>query len=269
MARGTMEPTAPVNPYSAPSAELDVARSRTQSANLENALEGRYDFRIGEVMDEAWALVNGMKASFWGAAVVIGIIYLIVDTGCAIIFGMFMGELPPLMVNVVYKSVVSVVMTPLMMGLYMMCVRRALDAPISFSTAFSYLSRSGTAILGTLLVTLLRSLGFALLLIPGIYLAVGYQLTTQLICDQELSAWRSMETSRRAIHHHWWRVLGLNLVAFFLLLISGIPLGIPLIWTIPWYFMVSAVLYRKIFFAAGPAPDMPAPNVSPAGPPRA
>ena len=29
-------------------------------------------------MDEAWRLVKGMKASFWGAAIVIGLIYLVV-----------------------------------------------------------------------------------------------------------------------------------------------------------------------------------------------
>ena len=36
-------------------------------------------------MDEAWGLVKGMKASFWGAAIVIGLIYLVVDalTGVA------------------------------------------------------------------------------------------------------------------------------------------------------------------------------------------
>ena len=41
---------------------------------------------------------------------------------------------------------------------------------------------------------------------------------------------------------------------------------IPLIWTLPWMCTVYGVLYRRIFFA-GPPPEMPAPYVSPPGPP--
>jgi hypothetical protein len=264
-----MEPTAPVNPYAPPRAELEVAPTFGRTASLENAVEGRYDFRVGEVMDEAWTLVKGMKASFWGAAVVIGIIYLIVDTVGSVVLAMIVGENPNTLVKSVHSAIVGVVMTPLTMGLEMMCVRRALGAPISFSTAFSYFSRSGPAILGALLVVFLTYLGFALLIIPGIYLGIGYQLSTQLICDQELPAWRAMETSRRAIHHKWWSVLGLMLVVGLLTAISALLLLIPLIWTLPWAMMTSGVLYRRIFFAAAPPPDMPAPYVSPAGPPTA
>jgi hypothetical protein len=196
-----MEPTAPNNPYAPPRAELDVAKSYTQTANLENAVEGRYDFRVGEVMDEAWALVKGMKASFWGAAIVVGIIYVVVSTVFGVIFVVVVGDQPSAAAKQLFNQVVAVLMTPFTMGLQMMCVRRALGAPMSFSTAFSYFPRAGTALLGALLVLVMSCLGLALLIIPGIYLAVAYQLTTQLICDQELSAWRAMETSRRAVHH--------------------------------------------------------------------
>ena len=254
-----MEPTQPVNPYAAPSAELDIARPFIQTANLENAVEGRYDFRVGEVMDEAWTLVKGMKASFWGAAIVIGIIYLVFSTVCAIIFGLVVGGQPNALVKQLFNQIVAVLMTPFTMGLQMMCVRRALGFPISFSTAFSYFSRTGTALAGALLVLAMSCLGVGLLIIPGIYLGVAYQLTTQLICDQELSAWRAMETSRRAIHHKWWSVFGLTLVVGLMTGISAFFLLIPLIWTIPWAMMTSAVLYRKIFFSAGPTPDLPAP----------
>ena len=254
-----MEPTAPNNPYAPPSAELDVAKSSTQTANLENAVEGRYDFRVGEVMDEAWALVKGMKASFWGAAVVIGIIYMVVAMVCGVIFGLVFGATDNAAVKQLLNQVVAVLMTPFTMGLQMMCVRRALGAPISFSTAFSYFPRTGTALVGAFLVLVMSCLGTALLIIPGIYLAVAYELTTQLICDQELSAWRAMETSSRAIHHKWWSVFGLMLVVGLMTGISALLLLIPLIWTIPWAMMTSAVLYRKIFFSAGPPPDMPAP----------
>ena len=263
-----MAPDEPVNPYAPPSAELDIARPPMQTGSLENAIQGRYDFTVGDVMDEAWALVKGMKASFWGAAIVLGLISWVVDTIGNLAFAAVLGK-----ENAIATAVASVIlramMTPLWMGLYMMCVRRALGAPISFSTAFAYFNRSGVVITGALLVTLLTYLGIAALIIPGIYLGVGYSLWLQLACDQELPAWQAMETSRKAIHHKWWSVFGLTLLVGLLTGISALLLFIPLIWTLPWFFMVYGVLYRRIFFAGPPPGTTPPAPVMPAGPPPA
>jgi hypothetical protein len=54
-----MEPINPVNPYAPPQAALEVAPAVARTASLENAVEGRYDFTIGDVMDEAWELTKG------------------------------------------------------------------------------------------------------------------------------------------------------------------------------------------------------------------
>jgi RND family efflux transporter MFP subunit len=245
-----MGPTEPLNPYQAPRAELDATAPTTGLApSLQDAIAGRYDFTIGDVMDESWRLIKGMKASFWGAAIVIGLIYMAVSFIGGIILVLFVGE-PNAIVKQVFNSLLGVLMTPFMMGLQMMCVRRALGAPVSFATAFSYFPRAGTAILASLLVTLLIHLGIVLLIIPGIYLAVAYALTTTLVCDRKLGAWDAMETSRDAITHQWWRVFGLMIVVGLLTVVSAVGLLIPLIWTIPWLFMSTAVLYRRVFYAA-------------------
>jgi len=218
------------------------------------------------VMDESWRLIKGMKASFWGAAIVIGLIYLAVSMMGGIIL-VLIGGAPNAIVKQVFNSFLGVLMTPFMMGLQMMCVRRALGAPVSFATAFSYFPKAGTAMVASLLVMLLSYLGIVLLIIPGIYLAVAYTLTTTLICDRELGAWDAMETSRAAITHKWWRVFGLMIVVGLLTAVSMIGLLIPLIWTIPWLFMSTAVLYRRVFYAAqiaavvGPPPVAPAASV--------
>ena len=293
-----MEPTNPANPYEAPvasyapsTAALDVTRPYLRTASLNNAREGRYDFRIGEVMVEAWQLVNGIKASFWAAAAVIGVIYLVLNTICSVTVTLAFGDEPGQFVTSYFITLTGLVMTPLTTGLFMMGVRRALAAPVSFSTAFSYLSRSGSIIRGYSLTVLASSLGMLLMVFPiiylrsyslivlasslgmllmvflAIYLAVGFSLAPQLICDQELTAWRAMRTSRRAIHHRWWGVFGLWLAVTVLTILSAF-LIIPLIWTLPWMCTVYGVLYRRIFFSA-PPPAMSAPYVNPAGPPPA
>ena len=252
----TIEPT---NPYAPPQAALDLEPRVGMAANLEAAVEGRYDFTVGEVMDEAWRLVKGMKASFWGAAVIVVLIDVLFDAICGVVFGFFRTTPPNAIVKQVFRAIVGALATPLTMGMTMMCVRRALGAPISFGTAFSYYAKSLPALGCALLVLLLTAAGLFALVLPGLYLSVAYSFAIQLVCDQGLSPWQAMEISRRAVKHRWWSVLGLGLLVGLLTAVSALGLLIPLIWTIPWAMMTIGVLYRRIFYA----PPAPAPVAAP------
>ena len=84
-----------MNPYEPPRAELDVAPATGVLApSLQDAIAGRYDFNVGDVMDEAWRLVKGMKATFWGAAIVVGLIYLVFNAVAALILPTSSAPLP-------------------------------------------------------------------------------------------------------------------------------------------------------------------------------
>jgi hypothetical protein len=255
----------PPNPYAPPRAELDVPApepARTP-ANLEAALAGRFDFTIGEVMDEAWHHVKGMKASFWGAAIVFTLINVAVNRVSNRIFGMFVDK-PHLVVQMFFRSVIGALMAPVSVGMTMMCVRRALGAPISFATAFRYYGKS-LPVLGCALVTVVLTwAGLFALVLPGVYLYVAYFFAIPLICDQGLSPWKALETSRRAVTHKWFSVFGLTLLVAVLTLVSALGLLIPLIWTFPWMAMTTAVLYRRIFYASPPGPPGAVPLIPPA-----
>jgi len=258
----------PRNPYQPPNAELDVALPTTAlPANIEGAIAGHYDFTIGEVLDESWKLIKGIKASFWGAAIVVGLIFLAVEVIVGMLLVAVMGDQPSQIVSAVVNGLVGALLAPFTMGIYMMFVRRALGQPASFATVFSYFSKYGTAVVAGLLVAVFTYLGLALLIIPGIYLAVSYQLTFQLVADQNLSPSEAMRTSRKAIGHKWWRVFGLGLVVALLTGGSAFMLLIPLIWTVPWMMMTTGVLYRRIFYAPARAAVIATAPSPAAGPP--
>jgi hypothetical protein len=60
----------------------------------------------------------------------------------------------------------------------------------------------------------LVTLGLILLIIPGLYLAVGYLFAAVLVVDRGLDFWPAMETSRRLITPRWF-----SFFAFLLLLV--------------------------------------------------
>lgn len=66
---------------------------------------------------------------------------------------------------------------------------------------------------------ILVGLGFLLLIIPGIYLAVSWAFTYLVIVDQKAGFWTAMSRSRRAVGPHFWPV-------FALFLLLGILIGI-------------------------------------------
>src|SRR4051794_7216575 len=164
-----MGPSDGPNPYEPPRAELDAAPATgALSPSLQDAIAGRYDFNVSDVMDEAWRLAKGMRASFWGAAVVVALIYLVVGSIASMLLTVFFKGPPGTIVRQLANGVVGALMTPFTMGLQMMCVRRALGAPISFATAFSFFPRAGTALAGALGVLICSYLGGLALIFPGI-----------------------------------------------------------------------------------------------------
>lgn len=71
------------------------------------------------------------------------------------------------------------------------------------------------------------------LLLPCLYLLVGYVFVLPLIVDKQLSAWRAMELSRKTVHRVWLSVFGLLMAAGMLIFVSAIALGFGLVLTLP------------------------------------
>lgn len=92
----------------------------------------------------------------------------------------------------------------------------------------------------------LVGIGFVLLIIPGIYLAVAYMFTTYFIIDYRMEFWQAMETSRMIITKNWFAFFGFAFVLFALNLLGGLALGVGLLVSIPVTACAAAVAYKDI-----------------------
>ena len=152
-----------------------------------------------------------------------------------------------IIVNFLSQALIDAFSVLFAAGLIFMGIRKVAGDTISWKMIFTGFSDSGKIIVAAFLQSVLIFIGFLILVLPGIYLAIGYSMTIPLIVDRKMSPWQAMEASRKAVHRDWWRVFGLYLVMGLLFVVSMVPLGIGLIWTWPMFVILAGVVYRSLF----------------------
>ena len=122
----------------------------------------------------------------------------------------------------------------LMSGVYVLYLARMRGFRPSFGDVATVVRTSAIAIVLAGLAQLGMTLaGLLLLILPGIYLAVGYAFVIPLIIDRGMPVWTAMELSRTTVHKQWFQTFGLLVAAGMLLFISAQLYGFLLVLTLP------------------------------------
>ncbi|MDF1578259.1 MAG: hypothetical protein P1P81_07435 [Desulfobulbales bacterium] len=206
-----------------------------------------YDFSIMEIIREAWARTSGTKGPVWGGVGLAVLAVLVFSMVVAAISSIVGGGPLAAGLQGAARLTISLAGYPFMAGLVLVGIRRAVGLPVNYRMVFSCFSMMLPIVIASLLTSILTMIGFFLLVIPGIYLSIAYTLVIHLIVDKEMGPWQAMEGSRKAVQRHWFKVLGLYILMTLICLISALPMGLGLIWTIPMFFMVGGILYREVF----------------------
>lgn len=239
--------------YAAPDSALD--RPIASSArSLEDAIEGRWDFDIMDVLRESWEKTSGAKGAIWVgllASYAISFAMQFVGIGLGSVLGAesTIGFLIVFLLQLAGQMAVFV----LTAGLYQYAIKwSAGDATAEANDIFSAFSKAGPIIALWLLMVIMIVVGLALFVLPGIYLAVAYTLGVPLVLERGLGPWEALETSRKAISNHWFKVVGLFFVSGVALTLGIVlTLGIGMIWAMPCFFILYGVLYNRIFGYSG------------------
>lgn len=243
------------NPYATPASQLQQTPTGAGAPSIEEALARGYDFRIGDVLGEAWHKVKGMKGTLVVAAIIYAVAVNLLSFVIAFVLGLLglIHDSEPSVLQILVSVLAGALCYPLLAGLNMIGIRRAADQPATINELFAYFGLFVPLLVTGLAITVLTYLGLILLVLPGIYLGVSYALAIPLVVERGLSPWQAMEASRKAIGQHWFKVFGLFLALGLIMLLSAIPLLIGLVWTLPLAFIAIGVLYRTIFGVLPPA----------------
>ncbi|MGO9587745.1 MAG: protein kinase domain-containing protein [Limisphaerales bacterium] len=198
-----------------------IANTIPPPANAEMSageiLAGDYTLDIGRCLQRGWVLVRG---DFWPVVGVTALVRLLQIAALSACIGL-------------------VFLAPLMGGLCLYFLKKIRGEPAGAGTAFSGFSRAFLPLfLASLVMALLTTAGFFCLILPGIYLMVGWTFTLVLVIDKRLGFWPAMRLSRKTVSKHWWKVFG------FIIVLSLIKMAGMLV------FVVGSLLTAPVALAA-------------------
>jgi hypothetical protein len=236
-----------------------------ENNSVANSIE-KYDFDIVEVIKTSFKMIHGFKGTFWSSFVILLVSILAAAFLIGFIF-LLLGIEPEATKNVI-QFILLPISAPLAVGLYMISTKYTRGESVSYKNTTDYFPSMWKLAFAALTVIIIPLVAAVLILTMGMLLAneiitpiftviaiilfvvltISYMFTPQLMVDKNLGIWEAMETSRKSIFHHIFKILGLLVVFAIVVLISAIPFGIGLIWAIPaMHIGTYGLLYRIIF----------------------
>jgi uncharacterized membrane protein len=104
----------------------------------------------------------------------------------------------------------------------------------------------GRALLASIWLALIIGLGFVLLVVPGIYLALKYQFVLNLIVDKDLSISQAMKESAEMTKGVKLRLFGFMFAVIGVMLLGVICLGVGVLVAMPVVWLAEIYIYRNL-----------------------
>jgi hypothetical protein len=185
---------------------------------------------IGRTIGRSWDLLKG---NFWP---LVGATFVV------------LVALGVLMAIPILRILAALLLTGVFLGgIYRYYLRHLRGKTVEFGDAFSGFTLAFVPLmLGGLVSSLLTSVGFVFLILPGVYLGVAWSFTPLLIIDKKLQFWTAMEVSRRVVTAQWWRMFGLMILAAIIGLLGVLLFGVGIFFTLPITMGCLVVAYETL-----------------------
>jgi hypothetical protein len=196
----------------------------------EDTIPPDYQIKPGFYLKAGWELFKQNASGFIGFSVV-ALIVLFALNGKA-----GLGQV-----------LAYVIGPPLWAGLLIVAMKLCLHQTTEvndFTLGFKFIL---PLVLYSVVSSIFISIGLVLLIVPGLYLIVGYLFTSWLILDRRLDFWLAMELSRKTVHKHFFEVFGFFLLLCLINFGGLLLLGLGLLVTVPWTLCTLTIAYRDIF----------------------
>ncbi len=238
--------------YQTPTSSLENSVDlEEQFGSVEQGLRGEYAFSIRAIISESWEKVKGFKGTFFLAFLIyIGFVFLVsLPFEISAVFARSAVEDNNIIVLIAFvkQIAVTLVTTPILVGVIIIGMRRSANVSSRASSVLNYFGSMGRLFVTMLLMYIMLIIGFLLFIIPGIYLSIAYYMAMPLVVEKGMGPWQALETSRKVVSKHWFKMFFFGIAMMLIMIVSMLPLGIGLIWTLPMMMIAYGIIYRNMF----------------------
>ncbi len=218
-----------------------------QSDHIARSLKGQYQFDLTDLVKRSASICKDQFSVVFSAclmlvAVIASLVFILLN---------FIGLDAIQNLSPVQQSVLDMVgifvLSPLIAGLWMICVNCVRHQATQASHIVSYFSMGLALGLAQLMISTFIQIGLALFILPGLYLFIATSFTLPLIADRKLRIAEAIVLSCKMVNKYFMGFLSLFGLFTVLFLISMLTLGIALIFVMPFYYVTLAVLYNDLF----------------------
>jgi len=101
-------------------------------------------------------------------------------------------------------------------------------------------------ILANLIVVALVTIGFFMLIIPGIIVACRLVFVSYLVMDKDMDAVKAVEKSWQMTRGHGWSIFGMAILSFFIIIAGFLAFFFGVIISMMWIHSAFATLYQSV-----------------------
>ena len=196
------------------------------------------------IKEEAKAKIKGNLWTIWKALLVVSLVSFGISFVAGILDGAIFGNEENAMT--LFSSLATLAVVPLSVGSISYILKFSRGEKPEVKEVFDFY-KNILPILGvTILVSIFVSLGFILLIVPGIIVSFMLCMTTYMMAEGRTDVWQIIKDSAAMMKGHKWEyfVFGLSFIGWILL--CGITLGIASIYVIPYMSTAQCIWYDKL-----------------------
>ena len=194
-----------------------------QKSKIEYITENGYQFRFDQYLSQGWETFRKSPLQF--------VLYTLILVGISVV----LSQIPKV------GEVVSLFISPVLAAGFFVGIRK-LDqtGKLEVEDFFKAFDNWLQLFLFSLVSNLLISLGFILLVIPGVWFAIGISFGYPLVLFAKLEFWDAIKSSVKLITKKWFSFFGLIILLLLINAAGAFFFGLGLLITIPF---TSATIY--------------------------
>lgn len=141
----------------------------------------------------------------------------------------------------------DILIAPLYVGVSLMALNHSVGLPTKPSQIVKGFSFTLVSVITMLLISSIQGIGSSIFPLIGLFLTMALSMAILLVCEKRVTPIKAIQYSFMATIRKVMPMTAIYLIVMILFFVSIATAGIGLIWTLPFFFNVKAIIYRNMF----------------------